>query len=388
MQGETTKKRKFSDEKQTEKNCCFMDLFKIFDKKSKKGDNSEKRGSKNNNTLEPDEKRPASAQSSNGVDQAPCDYAKYVKVLEDFIFATEKLGIDGLSKQYRKLDQSSDSSATFEAFKQNMYKNRYSDVLCRDSSRVKLLIDSSRQGDYIHANYVKTPYLCNTFLCTQGPLQTTIPDFWRMVFQERASSILMLCRTIEEGRPKCVAYWPEVGEEVKYGCLVVKNMSESQDESNSFEIIELSVNFVADDIPQNEQPVDKTVLLVKLIKWPNWPDRGVPDEKCHTVPRRLLDRVRHGSCVVHCSAGIGRTGCMVALEFAYRRLDMGMTLDFEKIAIELRKQRAQCIQTEIQYLYIHRVMIAFSREIGISEKARISAESFLKSYDDHLRSKP
>uniref|UniRef100_A0A8R1EII0 Protein-tyrosine-phosphatase n=1 Tax=Caenorhabditis japonica TaxID=281687 RepID=A0A8R1EII0_CAEJA len=120
----------------------------------------------------------------------------------------------------------------------------------------------------------------------------------------------------------------------------------------------------------------------------DWPDRGVPDEKCHTVPQNLLARVRHGPCVVHCSAGIGRTGCVVALEFAYRKLHRGMKVDFEEITQELRNQRAQCIQTEIQYLYIHRVMIAFARgENGISEKAQTAADAFLKSYDCHLRLK-
>ncbi|KAF1763239.1 hypothetical protein GCK72_011505 [Caenorhabditis remanei] len=307
----------------------------------------------------------------------------YVKTLENFIFATEKLGIDGLAKQYRKLDAQLDSSLSFDAFKINMHKNRYSDVVCRDNTRVKLTIDASNHGDYIHANYVKTPYLHNTFICTQGPLQYTVIDFWRMVFQERAQSILMLCRVIEEGRPKCVMYWPANGEEEKYGCIRVKNMGESNDE---FEVVNLAVTFVPDEVAANEQPADKTELRVNLIKWPNWPDRGVPDEKCHTVPQRLLAQVRQGPCVVHCSAGIGRTGCVVALEFAYTRLNKGMKVDFEEIAMELRKQRAQCIQTEIQYLYIHRVMIAFARgEAEISEKAGASADAFLKAYDAHLK---
>ncbi|UMM21333.1 hypothetical protein L5515_003057 [Caenorhabditis briggsae] len=310
-------------------------------------------------------------------------HREYVKTLENFIFSTEKLGIDGLAKQYRKLDAQLDSSLSFDAFKINMHKNRYSDVVCRDNTRVKLTIDASNQGDYIHANYVKNPYLHNTFICTQGPLQYTTHDFWRMVFQERAQSILMLCRVIEEGRPKCVMYWPSNGEEETYGCIRVKNMGESSDE---FEVVNLAVTFVPDDVAANEQPADKSELRVNLIKWPNWPDRGVPDEKCHTVPQRLLAQVRQGPCVVHCSAGIGRTGCVVALEFAYTRLNKGVKVDFEEIANELRKQRAQCIQTEIQYLYIHRVMIAFARgEAEISDKACAAADAFLKNYDDHLK---
>lgn len=351
-------------------------MLKIFnDKKTK-----EKKGKNNNNV---NEKRPASAQSSNSAEVEEQHHHGYVKTLENFIFATEKAGIDGLAKQYRKLDTQLDSSLTFDAFKQNMHKNRYSDVVCRDSTRVKLTIDASNQGDYIHANYVKTNCLHSTFICTQGPLQYTIGDFWRMVYQERTQNILMLCKVIEEGRPKCVCYWPSSGEEETHGCIKIKNLGESNDE---FECVTLEVSFIPDNVPTNEQPADKSPLTVKLIKWPNWPDRGVPDEKCHTVPQRLLAQVRQGPCVVHCSAGIGRTGCVVALEFAYTRLNKEMKVDFEEIAMELRKQRAQCIQTEIQYLYIHRVMMAFARgEIGISEKAITAADSFLKSYDDHLK---
>ncbi|CCD67071.1 Protein-tyrosine phosphatase [Caenorhabditis elegans] len=350
-------------------------MLKIFgDKKGK-----EKKGKNNNNV---NEKRPASAQSSNGT-ETDDHHRKYVETLNNFIIATEKLGIEGLAKQYRKLDAQQDSSLTFEAFKQNMHKNRYSDVVCRDTTRVKLTIDKSRYEDYIHANYVKTNYLRNTFICTQGPLQHTIIDFWRMIFQERAESILMLCKTMEEGRPKCVGYWPSLGVTETYGCIRVTNMGESSDE---FEICNLAVTFVPDNVPVDEQPANLKELRVNLIKWPNWPDRGVPDEKCHTVPQRLLAQVRHGPCVVHCSAGIGRTGCVVALEFAYNKLDRGLKVDFEEIITELRKQRAQCIQTEIQYLYIHRVMIAFARgETDVSEKALAAADAFLKSYDEHLK---
>ncbi|CAD6190425.1 unnamed protein product [Caenorhabditis auriculariae] len=367
-----------------------MDLaLKLFgsDKKKKDKESGEKREGKRNNVRPEELKRPSSAASSHSNGDEPCDFSQYVKVLEDFIFNTEKLGIDGLSKQYRKLDTQVDPTLSFEAFKQNMSKNRYSDVLCRDSTRVKLHMDATRSGDYIHANYVRTPYLHNAFICTQGPLQSTINDFWRMVFQERASSILMLCRPTEDGRPKCVMYWPEQESSDVHGCIRVTNCREIVDDNNCFEKVDLLVELSElCDIPEAEMPEDRRPLNVTLIKWTNWPDRGVPDEKCHTVPQKVLSMVRHGPCVIHCSAGIGRTGCMVALEFAHRLLSLGRHVDFEKIAVELRKQRAQCIQTEIQYLYIHRVMVAFAAgENGISQKARDAANAFLNFYDDHMK---
>lgn len=269
-----------------------------------------------------------------------------------------------------------------------MQKNRYSDVFCKDSTRVKLWIDSTRAGDYIHANFVTSPCLSNTFICTQGPLPGTVDDFWRMVYQERASSILMLCRPFEEGRPKCTVYWPDLGKENRLGNLLVKNTAESAADGKLFEMVDIQVEYIENtDMPDVEQPTNKKPLSVKLIKWPNWPDRGVPDEKCHTVPQRLLAMLRqpNQTCVVHCSAGIGRTGCMVALEFAYRKFSRGEPVSMEKIVEELRKQRAHCIQTEVQYLYIHRVLVAFAaKEAGISQKAKDAAESFLEAYDRQL----
>ncbi|CCD73007.2 Tyrosine-protein phosphatase domain-containing protein [Caenorhabditis elegans] len=228
------------------------------------------------------------------------DHLQYLKALENFIFSTEKLGIDGLVKQYRKLDAKQDPSLTYDAYTKYMHKNRYCDVVCLDNSRVKLKIDKSRHGDYIHANYVKTNYLRSTFICSQGPLQHTIIDFWRMIFQERAESILLLCKVGREGRPR---YWPSLGVTETYGCIRVTNFSESSEE---FEICNLAVTFVPDNVPVDEQPANLEGLRVSLIKWPNWPDCGVPDEKCHTVPQRLLAQVRHGPCVVHCSAGKDR----------------------------------------------------------------------------------
>ncbi|VDM78283.1 unnamed protein product [Strongylus vulgaris] len=122
-------------------------------------------------------------------------------------------------------------------------KNRYSDVVCTDSTRVKLKLGEKEHGDYIHANIVKSPLLTTKFICTQGPLQSTIHDFWRMIFQERIENILMLCKPCEDGRPKCSVYWPEaVGKCDVLPTVQVKNVGEDADEFATTTSLTLELN--------------------------------------------------------------------------------------------------------------------------------------------------
>lgn len=268
-----------------------------------------------------------------------------------------------------------------------MAKNRYSDVVCTDSTRVKLKLGEEQFGDYIHANYVTSPLLTTKFICTQGPLQSTIHDFWRMIFQERIECILMLCKPCEDGRPKCSVYWPEtVGDDLSTETLLVKNTGEDADEfatTTSF-MVELNPAYAITD---GELPPDRRKpLFLRLFRWTTWPDRGVPDHNSCRIPLHLLDRVRCAPCVIHCSAGIGRTGSILALEMALQKVVAGSKIDFELIARELRCARAQCIQTEVQYLYIHRVMIENALlHINLNESTRATGQRFLREYDDKMR---
>ncbi|VDL74157.1 unnamed protein product [Nippostrongylus brasiliensis] len=310
-----------------------------------------------------------------------------LKVLAEFVERITEKGVDGIIKEYRRLDNFYDTTATYEAFRANMAKNRYSDVVCTDSTRVKLKLGEEQFGDYIHANYVTSPLLTTKFICTQGPLQSTIHDFWRMVFQERIESILMLCKQCEDGRPKCSTYWPEASGEVStFDTLIVKNTGEEVDEfaTTTSLMVELNPAYTVSD---GELPAEKRKpLFVRLFRWTTWPDRGVPDHNSCRIPLHLLDRVRSAPCVVHCSAGIGRTGSILALEIALQKVVAGSKIEFEQIARELRCARAQCIQTEVQYLYIHRVMIENAMlHINLSDATRTTGQRFLREYDDKMR---
>ncbi|RCN42233.1 Protein-tyrosine phosphatase [Ancylostoma caninum] len=329
-----------------------------------------------------------------------------LKVLAEFVERITEKGVDGIVKEYRRLDNFYDTTATYEAFRANMVKNRYSDVVCTDSTRVKLKLGEKEHGDYIHANFVNSPLLTTKFICTQGPLQSTIHDFWRMIFQERIENVLMLCKPCEDGRPKCSVYWPEtVGKCDVLPTVQVKNTGEEADEFATTTSLMVELNpaygmdycslqhnilasaIVISAVTDSElTPEQRKPLFLRLFRWTTWPDRGVPDHNSCRIPLQLLDRVRTAPCVVHCSAGIGRTGSILALEMALQKVVAGNKIDFEQIARELRCARAQCIQTEVQYLYIHRVMIENALlHINLDESTRTTGHKFLQEYDNKMR---
>lgn len=332
--------------------------------------------------------REALATASEAISNAVADNEQItlpVESMSQFIKEMSEKGMIGLASEYRKIDEEDCSSGTHKAFMQNMAKNRYSDVLCVDETRVPLKIGAAANGDYIHANYVIFPELQNRFICTQGPLIATRDDFWRMVFQERAETILMLCKPSEDGKPKCAVYWPEEGETLSLSTVDVEKVGE---EDGEFETMLFKVS-LKDEFKQNASTANKDPLTVKQYRWSTWPDRGVPSHENAMIPLKLLSYVRNtrAPCVVHCSAGIGRTGTVVAIELGIRRFHEGKRVELAAIVKDLRKKRAQCIQTEIQYLYLSRVLTEYALSSGeqLSDVVHQAAESFLKEYDSKIK---
>ncbi|VDM10050.1 unnamed protein product [Wuchereria bancrofti] len=305
-----------------------------------------------------------------------------VESMSRFIKDMNEKGMAGLASEYRKIDVEDAPFGSHKSFLMNMAKNH---VLCIDETRVVLKIGPASSGDYIHANYVLFSEFQNKFICTQGPLQTTRDDFWRMVFQERAETILMLCRPSEDGKPKCAVYWPENEDKLEFSTVDVEKVGE---ENSDFETLLFKVQ-LRDEFKQSPFISNKDPLIVKQYRWSTWPDRGIPSHENAMIPLKLLSLVRNtrAPCVVHCSAGIGRTGTVVAIELGIRRFHDGRKVDLAMLVKDLRKKRAQCIQTEIQYLYLSRVLTEYALSSGepLSDDVRRAAESFLKEYDSKIK---
>uniref|UniRef100_A0A0K0DG02 Protein-tyrosine phosphatase n=1 Tax=Angiostrongylus cantonensis TaxID=6313 RepID=A0A0K0DG02_ANGCA len=209
-------------------------------------------------------------------------------------------------------------------------RNRYKDVGCLDFQRVVINIGPV---SYIHANYVATPLSPKRFICTQAPLPNTCADFWYMVVQEKSDAIIMLCNFIEQGSKKSAEYVPL-----------------------SFDTSPMAFGDVTIQFPFNTRVnVDIGRLEVKIkgeqshhcthYHWKDWPDRGVPE--ADLAPIYLLTKVQSTQTpiVVHCSAGIGRTGSIVLIQHAVELINSQAPLtEIRGLLLNLRKQRNNSIQ--------------------------------------------
>ncbi|CAD5117044.1 DgyrCDS5868 [Dimorphilus gyrociliatus] len=250
------------------------------------------------------------------------------------------------SLQFEKLYRTKASGMFSEARKDcNMAKNRYRDISPYDDSRV-VLFPTNQGTDYINANHVNMNIpgsgIRNCYIAAQGPLQNTVNDFWSMLWQQRTSLVVMLTLSMERGRDKCFQYWPPVYEKKQYGLLSVTCIH--QNTNDKLAIRDLNV------VEGNDE------RHIKHVQYLAWPDHGVPDDAAHFL--QFVRRVREWRAgmveptVVHCSAGIGRTGVLIGIETAMCLIEANQPVNPAKIVQEMREQRAMMVQTVDQYRFI------------------------------------
>ncbi|KAI6221359.1 Protein-tyrosine phosphatase [Aphelenchoides fujianensis] len=273
--------------------------------------------------------------------------AEVEAAVADFVANVQRAGVDGLRKEFVDLKQYVAPDFRYEAFTANPQRNRYKDVVCLDASRVVLTLNVPPESDYVHANYVKLEGVERTFVAAQGPIEKTIPDFWRMAHQLEAGSVIMLCKTMEDGKPKCVQYFPLEAGAHKHSMFVTTKRVDQEDKF---------VTYTLEVLPEG----CSNATFLKLIHVTDWPDRGVPSSGMSVL--RLIRSIPTGACIVHCSAGVGRTGTVLAIEAAMQRLfKMGANVNIREIVKEIRNQRASAVQTEAQFVFIHGAILDYIR---------------------------
>ncbi|KAI8440643.1 hypothetical protein MSG28_001853, partial [Choristoneura fumiferana] len=230
----------------------------------------------------------------------------------------------------------------------NRPKNRFTNILPYDHSRYKLQpVDDEEGSDYINANYVPGHSSPREFIVTQGPLHSTRDDFWRMVWESGARAIVMLTRCVEK---KCDRYWPYDTRPVYYGDIAVTALNESR--FPDWTVTELLASRGAEQ------------RVVKHFHFTTWPDFGVPDPPTTLARfvRTFRERLGAGESrpvVVHCSAGVGRSGTFIALDRALQQLAARAdALDIFGMVHQLRRERVWMVQTEQQYICIHQCIVA------------------------------
>ncbi|CAG9534835.1 unnamed protein product [Cercopithifilaria johnstoni] len=292
-----------------------------------------------------------------------------VAAMRAFAEQTNALGLAGLRNSYNKLRARGPhpNNLTFNAQKMNRTKCRYHDVMCLDNSRVLLKPWPEDEGDFIHANWVNNELLECPFICTQGPLNQTCGDFWRMVWQENVELIIMLCRTFEENRNKCAQYWPLNQGQVLTFCGITIQAVEKRATDPDVHCTALLLTYRG------------VRRLLAHYQWVSWPDRFVPSQL--TVPYTLLSsaRARKTPTIIHCSAGIGRTGTLVVLELLSKTLLSCRLPVVTDIIWSVRSQRSRAVQNEEQFLYIHYLTIQrFVNKGIVSDKA---VSKFCRDYE-------
>ncbi|XP_037294803.1 tyrosine-protein phosphatase Lar isoform X4 [Manduca sexta] len=253
------------------------------------------------------------------------------------------------SQEYESIEPGQQFTWDHSNMDVNKPKNRYANVIAYDHSRVILQpIDGILGSDYINANYCDGYRKHNAYVATQGPLQETFADFWRMCWELRTSTIVMMTKLEERTRIKCDQYWPSRGSET-YGMMTV----------TIAEVQELSTYCIRTFQVTRNGGAERREI--KQLQFTAWPDHGVPD---HPAPfLQFLRRVRAlnppdaGPLVVHCSAGVGRTGCFIVIDSMLERARHERTVDIYGHVTCLRAQRNYMVQTEDQYIFIHDALL-------------------------------
>ncbi|XP_061165606.1 receptor-type tyrosine-protein phosphatase epsilon-like [Saccostrea echinata] len=294
--------------------------------------------------------------------------------LESVIAEKRKDGDAGFQKEYAALPYGELFKCEAGKRKENLDKNRYKATFPYDHSRVILRTKSG--SDYINANYIEGPVSVREYIAAQGPKQNTLDDFWTMIWQENVFSIVMLTNLREGPWIKCHQYWPDVDKNANYGNIFVQLME--QKEYAFFIVRRMTAR-------HDESKESRTVTQYHYTAWP---DHGTPDPLCLVV---FLDHVtrtgtnqNNSPTIVHCSAGIGRTGTYIALDALERKGRKRKKVNVAEYVKKMRENRMNMVQTYEQYMTIFLAL----NEIFKSPVNINTIEDFAKKVETMKTDKP
>ncbi|XP_075059099.1 tyrosine-protein phosphatase non-receptor type 13 isoform X3 [Mixophyes fleayi] len=241
--------------------------------------------------------------------------------------------------------------------KDNRKKNRYKNILPYDATRVPL----GTEDGYINASFIKMPVGNEefTYIACQGPLPSTVPDFWQMVWEQNSTVIAMMTQEVEGGKIKCQRYWPDepdrplrINNELQLTLVKTQQL-----ESFVLRVLELR------DVQAGE------VRHVAHLNFTAWPDHDTP-----TDPNQLLTFIsymRHiykcGPIITHCSAGIGRSGTLICIDVMLGLISKDLEFNILDLVRKMRLQRHGMIQTEEQYIFCYQVILYILKRLQIEE---------------------
>ena len=329
----------------------------------------------------------------------------------------ERLCRVGFDREFDALERQQDAAYRSEAFSValaagNVRKNRYSDILAHDHSRVALACSATAaataattNSDYINANWIAGGAAPRRFVSTQGPLESTFADFWRMLWEQNSRIVVMLTREVEKGVTKCDRYWPTAAI-ATYGAVRVNPCGVWRDASGQITLRRFRIAFGVDDddvaaaavVPHAGGAAWRDVYHFQYL---GWPDHGVPEtpgpfltllRDVSRIERQLLLHKVFPSAqhlpplTVHCSAGIGRSGTFICVHAVLEELLVSLydrTLCRRRALggrrppsiaariARMRQQRFGMVQTRDQFRFCYTVVLEALQSRGFAAALRL-----------------
>ncbi|KAK0068671.1 receptor-type tyrosine-protein phosphatase epsilon, partial [Biomphalaria pfeifferi] len=249
-------------------------------------------------------------------------------------------------EQFLKIHTSTNSPTHIGSLAENKLKNRYKNILPYDHCRVHLSINTEKKhGDYINASFVKSYQKNEKFIASQGPNKVILEDFVRMLWEQKIDKVVMLTNLVEEAKQKCEQYWPKEGDE----------------EIGQFRLRLINTEVFADCVIRKLEisVTGEATHNLTQYHFTSWPDKGVPATAWSLVDfeQRVSFHLTQRPIVVHCSAGVGRTGTFIALHNVMCQAEDTGYIDFFQTLSKLRIDRMLMIQTAEQYLFLHKAAL-------------------------------
>ncbi|XP_018616129.1 tyrosine-protein phosphatase non-receptor type 1 isoform X2 [Scleropages formosus] len=261
---------------------------------------------------------------------------------------------------------------------ENKSRNRYRDVSPFDHSRIRLELGTN---DYINASLISVEEAKRSYILTQGPLPNTCGHFWEMVWEQKTRGVVMLNRVIEKGSVKCAQYWPPRDEkEVVFHDTNFKLTLLSEDVKSYYTVRQLELTNLSTQESRE----------VLQFHYTTWPDFGVPESPASFL--NFLFKVRESGClssdqgpvVVHCSAGIGRSGTFCLVDSCLLLMSMRKdpsSVRIPDVLLEMRKYRMGLIQTADQLRFSYLAVIEGAKYI-MGDKSVQESWKELSNEDD------
>ncbi|XP_025742914.1 tyrosine-protein phosphatase non-receptor type 13 isoform X9 [Callorhinus ursinus] len=248
--------------------------------------------------------------------------------------------------------------------KENRRKNRYKNILPYDATRVPL----GDQGGYINASFIKIPVGKEEFvyIACQGPLPTTVGDFWQMIWEQKSTVIAMMTQEVEGEKIKCQRYWPNVLGQTTMVSDRLRLALVRMQQLKGFVVRAMAL----EEIQTGE------IRHISHLNFTAWPDHDTPSQPDDLLT--FISYMRHihrsGPIITHCSAGIGRSGTLICIDVVLGLISQDLEFDISDLVRCMRLQRHGMVQTEDQYIFCYQVILYVLTRLQAEEEQKEQPE--------------